>query len=61
MRVAMLAALCGLAAAADPGPGECKDVADYPWNPNYHTISKCCVNANKDAPMVWCVCPLAVG
>ena len=61
MRVAMLAALCGLAAAADPGPGWCKDVADYPWNPNYHTISKCCVDGNKDAPLVWCVCPLAVG
>ena len=61
MRVAMLAALCGLAAGADPGPGECKDVADFPWNPNYNKISKCCVDSNKDAPLVWCVCPLAVG
>jgi hypothetical protein len=51
-----LAGLCGLAAAQkipDPGPGECMDVLDNPFNPSFYQITKCCIAGRKDAPMVW--------
>ena len=53
MRAAALAGLCGLAAAQDPGPGECKDTLDVFWNTHYNEITTCCTDGDKDKPLVW--------
>ena len=56
MRAAVLAGLCGLAAAqkiSDPGPGECMDVLDNPFNSHFYEITKCCTDGAKDKPLVW--------
>ena len=55
MRAAALAGLCGLAAAQfDPGPGECMDVFDNPFEPSFYQITKCCTdNVAKDKPLIW--------
>ena len=52
-RAATRAALCGLAAAMDPGPGQCKDEFDNPFNSHFLEITTCCVDGAKDKPMVW--------
>lgn len=61
MRAAVLAGLCGLAAAqkippmpTPAPPGMCKDTLDVPWNKHLsEDPQKCCVDGAKDKPMVW--------
>ncbi len=54
MQVAVLAGLCGLAAAADPGPGECKVGISQVFE-KLGQIETCCVSGDKLKPLVWCV------